>query len=279
MATVIRASSLPGYSDCPRRWAAQTIGRELQENNYNPHPRMPRSVGASVGTATHSGVAHMLIEKMNSGVLGNKTESEQCAITDFEKALQEADSIWDEVTPNISDAHRQIVRMVNSYRHYIAPAVTPISIERRLEANVGDDFVLSGQSDVQALEQFRLRDTKTGKSLRKHYAQIGSYSLLIRTFYPDTAPTEICTDFIPRAPLKDAQPEPITEMYDQATAEQAAVATIDRIKQDVGEFRRRIETGDKPPEHAFLANPSSGLCNPKWCPAFATNFCKEHRNI
>ena len=276
MTTVIRASSLPSYTDCPRRWAAKTLAKEIRSLGFNIANAMPTSIGASVGTATHSGAAFIMTEKLASGELGNQIEAEQKALEDFDNSTKDG-VLWDEATPNLNDAQKQVIRMVKVFRCTIAPNVHPLAIERRLECRVGEGFVLSGQSDLQTLEPGRIRDLKTGRFPRSHYAQLGAYSLLARTAHPSEDTKEVCVDFIQRVALKNPQPDTVVEFYDQAVAEQAAVSTLSRIRQDVTEFRSRIENGGAPPEHAFLANPASMLCSQKWCPAHGSSFCREHK--
>lgn len=276
MPTIIRASSLPSYTDCPRRWAARTLSHEVVSAGYSIDLAQPASVGASVGTATHSGAAHIMGLKMQTGELGSQTEAEQLALEQFGESVH-GGVLWDEATPNLNDAQKQVVRMVRVFRNTIAVKAEPVAVERRLEANVGDDFILSGQSDLQTIEPGRIRDLKTGRFPRSHYAQLGAYSLLARTAHPEQVTKEVCVDFIQRVPVSKPQPETATEFYDQVVAEQAAASTISRIKSDVVEFRRRLTDGDAPPEHAFLANPASMLCSKKWCPAFGSDFCREHK--
>lgn len=278
MTTVIRASSLPGYSDCSRRWAANTLFAEINELGFGLKRDLPSSIGATVGTSMHSGIAFIMEEKMKSGNLGNLMEAEQRALEDFSEKVPTG-ILWDEVTPNNKDAQLQVARMIKVYRGTIAQDLNPVAVERRLEVRVGEDFVLSGQSDLQTIEQGGLRDHKSGKLHRQHYSQIGSYSLLGRTAHPDQPIKRLFVDFVQRVTMKKPQPEPVTDEYDQATAEQAAFTVISQIKQTTREFRRRIETGDAPPEHAFLANPGSMLCSPKYCSAFGTSFCREHKKL
>jgi hypothetical protein len=273
----IRASSLPTYPDCPRRWAAQTLQGLLVRLNFLTPRSMPKSIGASVGTAVHGGAAYMLTEKINTGLAANATESEHRALIDFETSMQENGVLWDDTTPNLSDGQRQVARMVKVYRATLAETIKPLVVERRLEARVGEGVILSGQNDTQAVEPDIIRDLKTGRQHRTHYAQLGSYSLLVRTAHPESAAKAVCTDFIKRVPVNKEQPLPLTEIYDQGVAENAAVSTIHRIKQDVDEFHRRLDAEDAPPEHAFLANPGSNLCNPKYCSAWGTAFCREHK--
>jgi len=276
--TTIRASSLPSFADCPRRFAANMLLKEINEIGYGLQRDMLKSVGASIGTATHGGAAYIMTEKMKSGELGNKTESDQRALEDFTTAMQEG-VLWDDTTPNTNDATKQVLRMVHAFRTYLAPDIIPVAVERRLIADIGDGFVLSGQSDMQVIEPDWIRDLKTGRMQRTHYAQLGAYSLLARTVHPEQIVKGVCVDFIPRASMKKPQPEPIIEQYNQVVAEQSAASTLSQIKANVYEFRRRIEVGDAPPEHAFLANPGSMLCNPKFCSAHGTNWCREHKKV
>src|SRR5262245_9229846 len=124
MNTVIRASSLPSYTDCPRRWAARTLVREITDAGYGIAENQPPSVGASVGTATHSGAAHIMGEKLRTGEPGNQTEAEQLALEGFGEAAR-AGVLWDEATPNVNDAQKQVVRMVRVFRHTIAEKAQP----------------------------------------------------------------------------------------------------------------------------------------------------------
>lgn len=274
--TVIRSSSLPQYADCPRRWAARTLWREVRDAGFNLVRSLPRSIGASVGTGVHGGAAYTMEEKLRTGDLGNRTEAEQRALQELDTAA--ADGVmWDRDTENKNEAQQQIIRMLGEFRTELAPSLVPMAVERRLSADLGDGFTLSGQSDLELLSPDGIDDFKTGRRMVTHYAQVGSYSLLSRTAHPGKALRRLRVLFIPRVTMKRAQPRPIIEQYNQAVAEQAATSTIDRIKQDVEQFRMRAILDDAPPQHAFLANPGSNLCSPRWCPAFGTNFCKEHR--
>lgn len=277
MSDVIRASSTPQYPDCPRRWAASNLTREVVAAGYDDlQQSLPPSIGAGVGTATHSGAGYMMMQKIETGDIGNQTEAEQRALADIDAAAA-GGVLWDKETANKNDAQKQVLRMVASFRDEVAPTLTPSAVERRLQADVGDGFVLSGQSDLQVLSPIGIDDVKTGKRSMRHWAQIGAYSLLARTVHPTLVVERLRTIFIQRVHLRLPQPPVLYDDYPQAVAEQAAVATIHRIKQDVAEFRRRLAVGDLPPEHAFLANPGSNLCSAKWCKAWGTKFCREYR--
>lgn len=276
MTTIIRASSLPTYGDCSRMWAARTLWKEVTGAGYQLQSNMRNSIGAGVGTATHGGAAYIMTEKMNTGEIGNQTEAEQRALSDLETATSEG-VIWDTETANLNDAQKQVVRMIKVFRATLAVELIPIAVERRLECGLGDDFILSGQSDMQLVSPHGIDDLKTGRIARMHYPQLGSYSLLARTAHPDIEVKSLRSQFIQRVRPEKEQPLPVTEEYDQVVAEQAAMGAIRRIKQDVAEFRRRLQDGDAPPEHSFLANPSSMLCSEKYCAAYGSDFCREHK--
>lgn len=275
----IRASSLPGFTDCSRRWAASAMPAEITNAGYNLTAGMPRSVGASIGSAVHSGAAFVMQGKIDNGVLGNAADAEECAVVELATQTAQADTLWDKDTMNMNEAQQQVIRMVKTFSVMLAPRLHPIAVERRLVANLSDNFVLSGQSDLQVIEPESIDDLKTGRISRQHHGQMGAYSLLARTVHPDLPVKKLRVNFIPRVTIKKPQPDPIVTAYNQAVSEQAAVATIEHIKKDVAEFRRRVNEEDAAAEHAFLANPASMLCSPKYCNAFGTNFCREHKSI
>lgn len=276
MKTVVRASSLPQFADCPRRFAARTLAAELIAAGYKINKNMRTSIGAKIGTATHAGAAYLMSEKMKSGEIGNQTEAEHRAMDEFTQSMQEG-IIWDDTSPNQSDSQKQLVRMLKVFRHGIAPDIRPFAVETRLEAAFDEDFIVSGQSDLQLLELESIDDLKTGTKPGRHFAQIGSYSLLARTAYPDIHVSKLRVNFIPRVSVNKPQPEAVIEEYNQVVAENAALSTLKQIKHTIDDFRKALKENNMPPEHVFLANPSSMLCSEKYCSAFGTNFCREHK--
>lgn len=275
--TIIRSSSLSGYADCPRRGATKLFRKEIEAAGFALR-EIPNNIGAAVGTGVHAGAALILLEKAATGTLPPESTATDAAV----EALREqaAQGItYDRETPALNEAEQQAVRMVGVYRVQIAPAVEPLKVEERMEAQVTPDIVLSGQSDVIAREPGRIRDLKGGKSVGNHGPQIGSYSLLARSNGIDI--TEGVVDWIPRVPIKKPQPNAQTFRYDIAAAETAAVNVLRHIEGDVATFRagdqdRGLLPGDP---WAFLANPSSKLCSAKWCPAHGTAFCCEATTI
>ena len=263
MSIVIRPSSLPQFADCQRRSAARMFAIQIKEAGYSLR-EIASSVGASVGTATHTAVASCMTTKMNTGELGNQTEDEQRGVESLEQQIGYGVS-WDPTTPNLSTGQRQVVRMYRSYRGTVAERVQPRAVERRLESRTRRGNVLSGQVD---LTDVGIRDLKTGVLSRSNVAQYGAYSLLARAAGEDVA--RIIEDYVQRVDIDKEQPAPVEIVYPVRLAERVAANVIADVETKYESF---ISTGDN---LTFAANPASVLCSDKFCPCRHTTFCEEH---
>lgn len=277
---VIRASSLSGYADCPRRSAARMFRREIIAAGFDLR-ETPPGIGAAIGTAVHKAAAVMLAEKADKGTLPPDDVTDDAAIETL-RAETAPGILFDRESPEINAAELQVRRMARAYRNGVAPDIQPLLIEERLEAQVTPLIALSGQADVIAREPGRVRDLKTGKRLGNHAPQIGAYSLLARTpteANPDGVDVQQASiDWVPRVSSKKPQPAPEQHRHDVARCETAALAVLRHIEGDLRTFRegdmaRGVLPGDP---WSFVANPSSMLCGPKYCPAHGTSFCREH---
>jgi hypothetical protein len=273
---IVRASSLSGYADCPRRAAARMLRREVEAFGFRLR-EPPRSIGAAVGTAVHAAAAVTLKEKAASGTMPPADDARDAAVQSLRETTAAEGVMFDRDTPAIDAAETQALRMADAWRDHIAPQIEPVAVEERLEAEVAPGLVLSGQSDVIAREAGRVRDLKTGARRGHHRPQLGAYSLLARTHGVDVRAA--AEDFVARVAVAKPQPTPETHTHDVAGAEVAALAVLRRIDADIRTFRNGDpESGVMPGDPwAFLANPSSMLCSEKWCPAHGTEFCREHR--
>lgn len=273
--TFVRASALSNYADCPRRSAARLFKSDILAAGYDLR-ETPRNIGASIGTSVHAAAALTLREKMAYGSAAPLTTATDCAVEEY-RAIAEAGMLFDRETPTSNAAETQIVRMVGAFQREIAPQIEPVIVEERMEADTGFGLILTGQSDVLAREPGRLRDLKTGKRQSMHAPQIGAYSLLSKSHGLEV--NEACVDFVQRVPVSKPQPDPVTTPYELARAENAAVNVLRHIAQDIQVFREGHEaTGILPGDAwAFSANPSSMLCSDKWCSAWGTSFCSEHK--
>jgi hypothetical protein len=271
----IRVSALPGYPDCPRRVATTLFGREIVAAGYTLRTLEP-SIGAPIGTAVHAGAALIMKEKAISGVTLPAKTAIECAMETLREKLAEG-AVMDRETPTSRDAEFQVQRMTHVYRDSVAPDIQPIIVEELLEAEVEPGLILTGHSDVIAREPGRVRDLKCGKKLPNCRAQLGGYSLLAKS-QADPVDVQVAgIDFIQRTSAKKPQPMPVMTKDNVALSESAAMNVIRTIAADLRVFRegdasRHLLPGDA---WAFLANPSSMLCSPKYCRAAHTDWCQE----
>lgn len=279
--TIIRCSSLTGYSDCGRRVAANVFGAELKAAGFDLRETW-NGIASAIGTAVHKAASVMLDEKARTGNLPPPNVATDAAV-EMVHARAADGVMYDRDTAALPDAERQVIRMTEVYRSDIAPGIEPLLVEERLEANVpysSQGLVLSGQADVIAREPGRVRDLKTStRAGANHNPQIGGYSLLART--QGIQVHEAGIDLILRVSVKKPQPAAISTRHEIAIVEQSAASVLRRIDADLKAFREgdaalRLLPGDP---WAFLANPSSKLCGPKYCRAWGTNFCSEHQKI
>lgn len=273
--TIIRPSSLTSWGDCPRRAAASLFKREIRDAGFDLNDSL-NSIAAGVGTATHAGAAVILMEKMGDASLpsGALTAGVDAAIDSLVAQVRDG-VVWDDTTPTKTIAERQIKRMTRAYFQYLAPIIEPIAVEERLEADAGDGFVVSGQSDAIAREPDAVRDLKTGVASRTHAPQLGAYAMLQASHGRIVKSGK--TDFIKRVHPDKDQPPPVTTEYPLDDIVQVARHRIERIKRELTEFRRRLDDGDAAPEWSFDVNPMSMMCTAKFCSAYGTSFCNEWR--
>lgn len=280
--TVLRASSLPPWSDCERRSAARLFRKEIEAAGYALR-HTPRGIGAIIGTAVHYAIEVMLATKASTGRLPPETEPQDAARTKLRQQVEDGGNVLYDtakgVTHRLGDAIDQSVKMTLSYQLNTAPKIEAIvTVERRLEAEVEPGITLSGQSDLVCMEPGSIRDTKTGIHIPSSFSpQLGAYSLLSRSHGLDIERASV--DFIARVRRGASQPPPVTKSANVRDAEVAASNIIKRIAQCIelfrlGDKRRHILPGDS---WSFLANPASNLCSPRYCSAHGTTFCREGR--
>jgi hypothetical protein len=275
--TIIRCTALTGWPDCPRRGAARLFGPEVEAAGYRLRHTI-RGIGAAIGTAVHSGAAIVLGEKARSGKLPPESVATDAAQQTMRDQLMEGVTYEGTrgVTINRAQAERQVTGMTQTYHRVIAPQVEPLMSEQKLEAEIEPGLILSGHPDIICREPGAVRDLKTGaRPGGTHTGQIGGYALLARSNHIDIEVAAV--DFIQRVPIHKPQPDPVTKPVLVGLAESTAVNVIKHVCFALAMFRhgdpaRRISPGDPA---AFLANPSSMLCSPKYCPAFGTEFCHE----
>lgn len=262
---IIRASSLSSYADCARRESAKTFKTYIEDAGYKLNKSVG-NVGAAIGTGVHGCMNYTLTQKMETGEPGSDSAANDCAIEAL-RAEAHKGIHYDSITTDLNQAEKQVLRKSNMFRRVVAPDIKPVAVEVRLNAKVDNTFELSGQVDYR--EEGVVGDLKTGKKSRYGAPQYGAYSLLSRSH--GIPVTRIREHFMPTVPLKNPEGEPQTIWYGAPKAEQHAMAVMAYMKKDFESF---LKNGDR---FAFRSNASSMMCDPKYCPAFGTNFCKEHK--
>lgn len=279
---IVRASSLPQYPDCPKRWAAQAMPEEIRAAGFTIRDET-RGIGAIIGTSTHKSAEIILREKAASGKLPPATVAADSAMATLKEEMAAGAQFDQRYTRSPAEAEQQTHRMALAYHAYVAPKIEPILIEERLEHRVPHSrqlLVLSGQADVVAREPNAIRDQKGGTRAGNYNAQAGAYSLLAQT--EGIKIDEAIIDWVPRAPVKHPQPRPIEWKLPLATAESSAINTLRHIDEDLtvwreGDPQRNLHPGDPA---AFLSNPQSILCRERYCRAYGCTqnaWCNDWR--
>ena len=266
----IRASMLSGHPDCTRRSVARQYRKHFEAKGYEFKTLAP-SIGSSAGTATHTGIGEMFKAKWK-GETVNLDAAVEAAITGFREEIQDG-ATWDDTSPNANVAELQIRNMIQAYSVGPLQSVMPLTvngapaIELELKANTGDGWTLTGHIDL-VTDEYVIRDFKTGSVNREYFAQLGAYSLLVRSAGMITTPIELVKDFIQRTRKTKVQEPCVTYDYPVAPSERAAMGVIKAIKREMAVYD---ETGDL--DEAFPANLHSMMCTPKYCLAHGTGFC------
>lgn len=262
MKTTIRCSSLPHYSDCPRKAAAKMLMPELVKDGYSIRV-LPNSVGAAVGTATHNGIETALLLRQE----GREFEQELAETVEISICSSiENGIIWDETTPTKDVAIKQAIRMAKSVINFF-PELKGVEIEEEYKADLGSDFVLSGHIDIRL--GGKIIDVKTGARRRANQSQYGGYSLLCKS--NGIKINKIGEIYVRRLGITKPQPDPDYVPYDVADAERLAWDTIQQIKRGIEQYRKEHSP------NVWLANPNSMMCTPDYCPAYNSNFCNCHK--
>jgi len=246
--------------DCARRAAAQQWPQLVKDAGYILNDRRT-GILAAVGTATHSGAKYQLDEKIITGQPGPLKESVEVAIASLHDEM--ADGIeYDPRTSTIRAAEMQVKQLVDLYRKRVAVNITPLETEAAVKVQ-HDNVHITAHIDVLTEEPVGcgVTDTKTGAKIKSHHAQVGCYSIMLRTAR-GTDVSRVGIDFLSRKDIRHTYID-----YDRRVCEKLAWATIVRIANNLHAFER---TGDA---LCFPQNPGSMLCSAKYCRAFGTRFC------
>jgi len=265
MTLKIRASQTSGWNDCPRRGASRSYRDMITDAGFelNDYAFMVRFVSSTIGTSCHEGAKFALQNKLE-GKQFSLDDMTDISINYFNEA-KESGLAYDTITGKPSDADIQIQNIMRSYYHFLLPNINPIAVEFEMEAEMQDGTIITAHADV--IETISIRDLKTGKSPDDYHSQLGTYSILAKT-NGICNPKKLLVDWIPRTAVSKNYEEPKSLLFNVEICEEEAKQTIKSIVSQVNNF-----TESKSPS-AFPANTNSILCSEKFCPAYATDFCK-----
>lgn len=270
----IRASMLPGHSDCQRRSVAKQFKRKFQKLGYEFRELDP-SIGSSVGTAVHASTAILDIALWN-GTIPNVDQAVEAAMAGFMEEVSTG-CILDATTPSVNAAQQQIRIMTASYIPRMPmtingePAVE-LGGEQGLSADCGDGWILTGHPDLIDERGFLL-DKKTGVKQRPYQEQFGGYSLLVRSNALAEL-TGVGMLYIPRLAKGKFQPPPVMQEYGIAICERNAMGVIHQIKASMTVFDATEDLA-----RSFACNQSSMMCSDKYCMARHTDFCEMTKGV
>ena len=272
-----RASSLSALESCPRRFAAEfVISAGISDQFDLPVVRRPVHIGALIGTACHVGFAEQMREVKRTGEHGSKQRLNNitsAATSEFATISREAPGvITDATTASKRDGVKAVTKIVERFFWDIKIDGEPEIIEKGGKAifpsgDDGDDFQVTGTLDLHIVNanRSRIEDHKTGRNRPQALAQIGIYSLLIKSNGKRVNDARI--NYSRRVAFSRPQPHLEKIAYDLGVAEHHALTVAREANRTIS---RLLKTGDA---NTVVANPSCYLCSPKFCPAYGTNFC------
>ncbi len=276
----IRPSGMPQYSDCGRRSAARGWQAIVEAAGYQLRTTLP-SIGAIIGTATHTLMGYALKKRLADAVAEHADLRNLAGDTINKELAPAAGVVWDDTTRNKDAAIQQATKQALAVIQYM-PDLRPTAIEEFGVADLGDGFQMAGTLDLRthlpeteiAPGQFLsegegIDDLKTGTTQRANQAQYGGYSLLNRAQGRSTR--RLREIFVQRVGVTKPQPAPVIVEYPVAQAETIAWHTAQHTKRELIAFQK---SGNP---WVWLPNPNSMMCGADYCPAFGTEFCTSHK--
>jgi hypothetical protein len=265
---ILRPSSFAGWNDCDLREFFDKFQKLAEQKTGFKRPYRRQHIGATTGTAGHTGVTNALQRQIVTGEVPRLEDMQDEADAALIEGLNK-DTDFDAVTKNIDDARYQLKRMIAATAPLVAtiqPAQVELKLEHPLTTRDGVEYVLAGSFDVRE-ENGTIRDLKFGKNVSVYDAQLGAYKYLAeKNGYPVTG---LKVDHIKRVARSKPQPEAMTYTYDVEDSARVADHAAAKILDQVSEF---IRTGDP---WVFPTNPSSKLCTANWCSLYGTELCSR----
>lgn len=265
----VRASSLPTFPDCERRWMATQRGYLLKSMGYRFQYR-PNGIGLYAGSASHVGLAHGWL---GFSLHGDWTKQEYCDELAVMTLRDETDGgrnvVFDKTSKDLNAAEQATMKMMHAYRADAPAHRRPVLVEHAMAAKAHPGLYLTGHCDLFTEPDLALLDYKTGVQVPDPIVQLGAYTLTLQAEGRQVRKTHMT--WMRRVGPKTEQPPPMTVAYDPKLAAFLARTTLNDIHAKLQAFEKTQNI------FIFRANTSSKLCGARYCPAFGTAFCPESR--
>jgi len=252
MSTItVRASSLSGVVDCPRRYVAKAARKSIEESGFELLPSL-QNAGSVVGTAVHN-AAHAVVA---GGTVHDAIQAAVCEVDEAARGI-----VWTSDVKNRDAAIEKARILAGAVAEAAARRYAPDYVEVELAGQLGG-VTLTGHIDYTESAIGRISDLKTGKKGDFH-AQLGAYALLAAA----NGITKARTLEIMHGRVVDGRGVVDVYSYDvrASVGEAKAKAAL------AGELLKRWYDLNDP--EALPCNTMSFLCGPNWCPAYGTTFC------
>lgn len=271
----IRSSLLPSYPDCPRMFVAKYALEKKIDLGSGLKPTR-RNIGAVIGTATHDAHAYLMNALARTGDHGGTTRRDHAvdvAMGSYQKSSQESGGIgMDGTTPNQRCAEETIRRITRRMYLDHRPDSEPVYVEKGFSTEYGYrsgrrvySVKVTGTVDLY-LFGGKLPDIKTGRNRPLPYIQLGTYANILTGNGVPVNDLECL--YFKRVALRTPQPTMERIPIDINTSTHASKAVAKRAHVDL---KSVLQSGDP---NRVVARPESFLCDPRFCPAFDTEFCK-----
>lgn len=270
-----RSSALPVYETCPRMFAANYLMATKQAKDFGADLRPTKqNIGAAIGTSVHDAHAFLmnaLAQTGDHGGTARTTAAIEVASSSYETITKGEGVGMDGTTPNDGAAERAIAKMVRTMHANHRPSSQPVLIEKGFKsgytytlAGLRVRVIVTGTIDLYLLEE-RLPDLKTGRNRPVPYVQLGTYDNILSA--NDIPVSQLEAIYIPRVATSRTQPPPeIIPIHRRVAKEQAKLVAVHAHR----DISLMLTSG-----HAqnMIPRPNHGLCDPRFCSAFGTNFC------
>ena len=238
---VIRPSSLSTFLNCPYKWYLHHIEKI---------PTIPNAIMVT-GTAVHKGAEVGYTEKIQTKKLPPVDVLTDAAVEEFKEKIKEAKT--DE--EDISKYEKAVVEDTKLYHSSVMKQVEPVAVEKRYVVKLDNPFIeeIGGTADIVL---------KNG---------IGDIKLTLRKAVADRYKLQLSTYAI-LAERVEGKPFNYAEIHNIVNEKSAYIIPVSlALKQTKFIINNLIDSvtavlsGQVLPEIAFRGNPTSFLCDKKYC--------------